>query len=280
MTAPAHVPVRRVLERVSAVPGAQPLRIFPLLLPLWRVEVRTTFWDAQPYEVFDQYLARAIGQAGLRDSSRLAVFFGVEPALVHRALHFLQTIGHVRHEGSALVLTDLGQRSVRDGCRYVRKEDRQVLYFDGFRGAPLPATHYAKSVWLDDPELTIWNVRFQVVTGSPNFRMEGLAELSRRPDGERFNLPGSLTELTPLEVGTAWLPAYVVECVSGLLVYIKALDAADPYLAEVATPYLKPVLEFPPFRRSGGYLLPVGAGVRLSGSVWVCQAVSYSSGLR
>lgn len=38
--------------------------------------------------------------------------------------------------------------------------------------------------------------------------------------------------------------------------------------------------EFPPFRRSGGYLLPVGAGVRLSGSVWVCQAASYSSGLR
>ncbi|GAB7053140.1 hypothetical protein JCM9534A_82660 [Catenuloplanes indicus JCM 9534] len=38
--------------------------------------------------------------------------------------------------------------------------------------------------------------------------------------------------------------------------------------------------EFPPFRRSGGYLLPVGAGVRLSGSVWACQADSYSSGLR
>jgi hypothetical protein len=38
--------------------------------------------------------------------------------------------------------------------------------------------------------------------------------------------------------------------------------------------------EFPPLRRSGGYLRPVGAGVRLSGSVWACQAVSYSSGLR
>jgi len=38
--------------------------------------------------------------------------------------------------------------------------------------------------------------------------------------------------------------------------------------------------EFPPVRRSGGYLLPVGAGVRLSGAVCVCQAASYSSGLR
>jgi two-component system response regulator DevR len=40
------------------------------------------------------------------------------------------------------------------------------------------------------------------------------------------------------------------------------------------------ILEFPPLRRSGGYLLPVGAGVRLSGSSWACQADSYSSGLR
>ncbi|WP_433364356.1 IS110 family transposase [Actinoplanes sp. CA-142083] len=38
--------------------------------------------------------------------------------------------------------------------------------------------------------------------------------------------------------------------------------------------------EFPPFRRSGGYLPPVGAGVRLSGSSWACQVISYSSALR
>jgi hypothetical protein len=38
-------------------------------------------------------------------------------------------------------------------------------------------------------------------------------------------------------------------------------------------------VEFPALRRSGGYLPPVGAGVRLSGWLWVYQAVSYSSGL-
>jgi adenylylsulfate kinase-like enzyme len=40
------------------------------------------------------------------------------------------------------------------------------------------------------------------------------------------------------------------------------------------------LVELPPLLWSGGYLPPVGAGVRLSGSVWMCQAVSYSSGLR
>jgi hypothetical protein len=38
--------------------------------------------------------------------------------------------------------------------------------------------------------------------------------------------------------------------------------------------------EPPPLWWSDGYLPAVGAGVRLSGSFWVCQVVSYSSGLR
>jgi hypothetical protein len=62
---------------------------------------------------------------------------------------------------------------------------------------------------------------------------------------------------------------------------IKPLSSADVgALVETFQRLRRRRLEFPPFRRSGGYLLPVGAGVRLSGSVWACQAVSYSSGLR
>ena len=56
--------------------------------------------------------------------------------------------------------------------------------------------------------------------------------------------------------------------------------------AAMLTGYPLPVLdrllaaELPPLWWSGGYLPPVEAGVRLSGSIWACQAVSYSSGLR
>jgi hypothetical protein len=58
----------------------------------------------------------------------------------------------------------------------------------------------------------------------------------------------------------------------------QEIGTAPPWALLVAA--VDGEVEFPPLSRSGGYLLPVGAGVRLSGSVWACQAVSYSSGLR
>jgi hypothetical protein len=225
------------------MPDIQPLRIFPLLLPMWAVQVKAVIREAQPYELFDQYLSRAIATAGLRDTSSLAAFFAVEPALVERALRFLDTIGHLRRDGSILGLTDIGLRSVADGHRYVLKEDHQVLYFDGFTGSPLPKSHYAGAVWLEEPALTLdGRTRFQAVAGSGLFQIDAVAELSRRADRENFNLPGALTSVQPLELGNAWLPAYVVECVSGLLTFVKAIDTADPYLAKLVAPYLSDAL--------------------------------------
>ncbi|BCB81232.1 hypothetical protein GCM10022251_62760 [Phytohabitans flavus] len=242
-TPDAHVPQNRVVERVNALPGVQPLRIFPLLLPVWGVEIKTTIREAQPYEVFDQYLSRAIAEAGLNDLPSLAGFFGVEPALVERGVAFLTTIGHAQRAGEQLTLTDLGHRSVADGCRYVLKEDRQRLYFDGFTGAPMPRTHYTGTVWLDSPELKLnGRTEFHVINSPAPFRPDSLDQLLRRPDREDFNVPLTLTDAAPLEVTKEWLPVYVVECVQSPLVFIKALDGPDPLLSRVLAPILQDVL--------------------------------------
>jgi hypothetical protein len=239
VTVPAHVPVRRILERVTAMPGIEPLRVFPLLLPMWAVQIKAVVQDAQPYEVFDQFLSRAIGAAAIRDVRGLADFFAVEPALVERALRFLDNIGHLRRDGDALSLTELGVRSLADGRRYVVKEDRQILYFDGFTGSPLPKAHYVGAVMVDEPELTLnRSTRFQAVAHTGPLRRDALQELARRPDREKFNLPGALMSVEMSEVSNAWLPAYVVECVSGLLVFVKAIDGADPYLSKLVTSHL------------------------------------------
>ena len=199
--------------------------------------------EVQPYELFDQYLSRAIATVGLRDVSSLAAFFAVEPALVERALRFLDTIGHLKRDGSILGLTDIGLRSVADGHRHVLKEDHQILYFDGFTGSPLPKRHYAGAVWLDEPTLTLdGRTRFQPVAGSGLFQLDAVAELSRRADREEFNLPGALTSVQPLELSNAWLPAYVVECVSGLVVFVKAVEGPDPHLTRLVAPYLSDAL--------------------------------------
>lgn len=242
-TVPAHVPRRRILERVVTLPGVQPLRIFPLLLPMWQVEIKATIREAQPYEVFDRYLSRAIASSGLRDATALSDFFGVRPALVERGLRFLTTIGHLQRNGDTLTLTELGRSSVADECRYVVKEDRQVLYFDGFTGAPVPRTHYSGAVWLDEPRLSLTDgTRFHVLAGSASWRIDALTELLRRADRDQFNVPAALTAAEPVQVRSVWLPAYVVECVASLLVFVKAVDGADPYLSKLVSPYLRDVL--------------------------------------
>ncbi|WBB86722.1 hypothetical protein O7542_06185 [Micromonospora sp. WMMC264] len=239
----AQLPIRRIAERVTDLAGVQPLQILPLLLPVWAVDISATIREAQPYEVFDRYLSRAIAEAGLNDARSLAGFFGVRPALIERALRFLATIGHLHRDGDTLRLTELGRRSVREGCRYVEKEDRQRLYLDGVTGSPLPRTHYSGTVWLEEPQLTLSDgTRFhQLATVTP-FRADTIAHLLHRPDREEFNLPAGLITATPHEVRQAWLPAYAVECVSSLLIFVKAIDGADGYLSRVVGPRLRDVV--------------------------------------
>ncbi|MEN3615798.1 hypothetical protein AAH979_40690 [Plantactinospora sp. ZYX-F-223] len=207
------------------------------------MEISATVREAQPYEVFDQYLSRAIAEAELRDAPSLAGFLGVETALVERGLRFLTTIGHLRRDVGTLTLTELGHRSVQEGFRYVEKEDRQRLYLDGFTSTPLPRTHYSGSVWLDEPQLSLPDgTTFHQVTSLAPFRASAVEELLCRSDREEFNLPSGLTAAKPLEVRQAWLPAYVVECVSSLLVFVKAVDGVDTYLSRVAGPFLRDVV--------------------------------------
>ncbi|GAA0744849.1 hypothetical protein Drose_01670 [Dactylosporangium roseum] len=241
--AAAHWPATRIVERVATDPAARPIRLLALLLPVWAVEIEATVTEAQPYEVFDRYLSRAISEAELRNVSTLADFFGMEPALVERGVRYLATIGHVQRSGDALSLTSLGARSVTEGLRYVLKEDRQWLYFDGFTGKPLPRSHYSGTVWLDADELKLADgTIFHLINGPAPFRSQAVDELARRADREDFNLPAGLTAAKPREVHKQWLPAYVMECESTVLVFVKAIDGPDEYLARVLAPYLRDIL--------------------------------------
>ncbi len=130
-----------------------------------------------------------IGSAGLNEPGRLAAFFGVQPALIERALRFLEAVGHVRHEGAVVALTDLGRRSVAVGCRYVVKEDRQVLYFDSFTSVPMPEEHYAGGECLDEPALRLSGTQSQPITALERLSLSAVDDLAARVGRERFNVP-------------------------------------------------------------------------------------------
>jgi hypothetical protein len=235
-----------------------PRRIFALLLPVWRVEIRATVTEGQPYELIDRYLERGIAEAGLTTAAELARFFALDQTLVDRALRFLAAIGHLTDSGDRLGLTPLGEQSVRDKVRYeVIREDRRTLYFDGFGSRPLTRPYY------DSRTVTMLTAaelgqalardagpRFIQLVSTYGFRPEALAELAGNRDRDRFNLPERIDR--PEQIGTeqVYLPLYVLhatEC-SGRarhLAYTQASAEEDADLTALCeqTPEIAGVLD-------------------------------------
>ncbi len=72
-------PARRAIEHAAGLPGLRPLRLFPVLWPLWQVETTASSYAEQPYELIDRFLIRAIREAGLSQTAELAGFLGLPP---------------------------------------------------------------------------------------------------------------------------------------------------------------------------------------------------------
>ncbi|MEO3816557.1 hypothetical protein [Plantactinospora sp. B24E8] len=232
-------PARRAVEHAVALDGVRPLRLFPVLWPLWQVETTANVYDEQAYEVIDWFVVRAVREAGFHRVDDLARFFGTPVPLVRRCLAFLEVIGHLRVEADAVRLTDLGHRAAAAGIRYVPKESRQDLYVEQYSAQPLPRRYYQGSVPIfatpEVPEDRLGDrSRFQPLFAPTAFQPSIVEELARRPDRTEFNLPRLLRELSVLRHHDAFLPAYVVETADrGLLVYTAVAAERDSLFEEV-----------------------------------------------
>ena len=239
MTGQVIFPARRALEQAVTAPAVRPLRLFPMLWPLWRVEVSAQVFDEQAYEVVDRFLVRAVYEAGLTGVEQIAAFLGVHLSLVQRCLAFLARIGHVSLDGGVVCLTQLGLDAIRAGVRYEPKESRQDLLFEQFTGWPLPRGHYDGSVTvLSTPEVPPDGLADRThFTGlfCPNaFAPEAVPRLAQRPDRTEYNLPKLLREVTVQQHENAYLPVYVIETAgSGLLAYTSAAPRGDAFFEAV-----------------------------------------------
>jgi hypothetical protein len=259
------IPYREATALEDAVfrQGAIPTRIFPILLPVWCVEVQAMITDAEDYELIDRYLERGIAEGRLCTVAELADFFALDESLVDRALRFLTAIGHVTENGGRYALTDLGYRSLRAGkCYVVTREARRKLYFDAFGSRPLTREYYdSRTVTLlTEEERKVAaersdGPRFQALSGSPyGFRRTALQELAADADRERYNLPEDIKGVESLSEERVYLPTYIVRARERNgrirhLVYTqagdKSDDKADKYLSELCdrTPEIVAVLE-------------------------------------
>ncbi|MFI5955205.1 hypothetical protein [Cryptosporangium sp. NPDC051539] len=229
-------PARRAIERAVSDPEARPVRCFAVLLPVWRVEIRTMIKVGEPYEVFDQYLTRGIGDAHLTTIPELAEFFAVEESLVKRAVDFLETLDHVKRSGTTLSLTGLGHESARDGVRYRIQEDHRYLYFDGYTSMPFPRAYYTGDLFHDDDSFDGRDgTRFSVLGSTAPFDHSQIDDVLTRADRGDFNVPDGLHTPRALHTGQCWLPAYLVLDGGsiGLQAFTRATEGRDHHVEQV-----------------------------------------------
>jgi hypothetical protein len=293
MTAPIY-PAWRVAEHCVEQQGVSPIRLFPTLFPLWQVEIKAQLHEAQRYDVVDRFVEQAIVNCEIDTVDGLAAFLGLEPSFVRRVLRSLQRIGHIGQHGDRVRLTELGQRSVREGARYVPKEDRQGLLFDGFTMAPLPRDYYADDVVvLEQPDYRSFQALSAGVVGG-DFQVGAVQRLAERQDRELFNLPDELLATEVVAVGQVYLPVYLVDALlpdgqRQFLAFSRVAGDRDRLIEQlvVDTPAIRRVLEAEdpadPAQVCGAWLeergLSAAALTRLPNGTWraVLPAAEFGS---
>ncbi|MFC7380627.1 hypothetical protein [Sphaerisporangium rhizosphaerae] len=239
MTSRAIYAARRAVEHAVTVPGVRPLRLFPVLWPLWQVEISANVYEEQAYEVIDRFLERAVVEGGIDSRDELARFFGLQPALVDRCLAFLGVIGHLTVDGGVVRLTELGLQSLRAGVRLTPKESRQKVLIERFTGRPLPRRYHHGSLHvLPEPRipdhLLADRSRFLPLFTPTAFEPAIVDALAARPDRTEYNLPSRLRDITTVAAQDAYLPAYLVETERhALLAYTAIGDERDTFLEEI-----------------------------------------------
>ncbi|MGW6242110.1 hypothetical protein ACWGBX_23985 [Streptomyces sp. NPDC055037] len=241
-----NFPEERVLEDAAFGQGIVPTRLYALLLPVWKVEIRADITEGEAFFLIDRFLERGLRHGSLDTVDELAAFFALDRALVAQAVRFLTAIGHTEEgPGGILRLTPLGQRSVDDDIRYVvTRQDRRQLYFEALSCGPLARAHYDDEVVtllsaeeMDQAQRSKHYPRFTPVAVASGFDRSALDRLKSRRDRARFNLPVALDAVECLSETLVFLPVYLVRGRAGLLVYgqAEAGTAHDPELSALCT---------------------------------------------
>jgi hypothetical protein len=230
-------PVERALENVADQLGVRPVRVHTVAFPLYVAELSATVMAREPFDLLDRYVGLAIGECGFRSAAEISAYLGVTEHIVGRVLQFLSQIGHVTLGDGALALTALGLRAVRDDTRYVPKEDRLKLYFEGVGCTPLPSGYYSRNVKVMSPAEALAQRRFKLLGHTAEFTASAVGVLARRRDRAAYNLPDEHENLTLRAADRAFLPCYLIRVRSAgnrSVLYTAAnSSASDAYLEEI-----------------------------------------------
>ncbi|MCK9932565.1 hypothetical protein MXD62_36420 [Frankia sp. Mgl5] len=242
--------LRRALEWLTAQPGVRPSRYFALYLPLYRAEITAVLPESQEYDVLDRFVERALADGGMRTTTDIASFLGLDHRMVEKVCAFLESLRHIAVDaappggsGGRITLTELGRRSAAEGVRWVERESRQYLYFEAFGCRPLPRRFYQGSEVRVLTRAELAGAQFPdgargYALPAREWRPVALTELAGRRDRDEYNVAPELRRIDALAVDERFLPVFLVENGGSggsgprLLAVSAAAEGRDTFLEE------------------------------------------------
>lgn len=192
----------QALGHVTYVDNVSPCRVVEVAYPVWCIDIEATIIQSESFDLIDRYLERAIGQAEIHTAPELAEFLGLDPELVVRVLDFLGKIEHVTRSKDRYALTDLGERSVKEGRRYTRTiKDRRELYLDGLRSHPLRREYYDLNgfkLYTHDELSDSCHMKYFHPISHRDADLAAAQKLAQRKDRDTYNLPSEILQPLPL----------------------------------------------------------------------------------
>ncbi|MGH2506329.1 MAG: hypothetical protein ACRDHZ_02785 [Ktedonobacteraceae bacterium] len=204
----------RIVETVQKQADVVPVQQFKVLFPIWDVQIIGNQREGQDYGLLERFIERGIGQGGLRSAKDLTKFFQIPENMLEKMLTYLRNVRHLEDgPNDSLLLTPLGQDSIRDEVFYTNLETHRTLYFEGYGSQPLLREHYDLT-FLTEADSSRSKEYFHRLFTEDNqyMRQEQVFWLAQQPDrATKYNLPDEIKISSVSAINRIYLPISIIE---------------------------------------------------------------------
>lgn len=167
--------------------------------PVYCIPMEITERSLEPYEEAEINMEKILSHT---ECSRKKLFeaMGITTLnnSVENILEYLMSIGHIEEKHGRLILTELGQKSLKENHKIKIDRNIRLIYFDALTSMPLPEKYYKKSEAIYINPLVFKKYGNSNFIDSWNdFNYDNLKKLLKMNGEERlkYNLPYEMTDI-------------------------------------------------------------------------------------
>ena len=226
--------------------------------PVYCIPMEITERNSEPYEESEISMEKILSHT---ECSKKKLFEAMSITTLNNSveniLEYLMSIGHVEEKHGKLILTELGQKSLKENYKIKIDRNVRLIYFDAFTSMPIPKKYYKKSEAIYINPLVFKDYGNSNFIDSWNdFNYDNLKKILKLNGEERlkYNLP---YEMTDIKVSNYILNLSKDEILSKELImyiplYIFIYEDTDIFCQKIRMKNMVPDLNFIIYNAASG----------------------------